>query len=71
MGKYKKGSRITCLEELVRQDIVFFSDKVLHRSFFQSWQIRYAVFQIEHGTLFRAEKTDDAATTKKSFGVRR
>lgn len=58
MGKYKKGSRITCLEELVRQDVVFFSDKVLHRSFFQSWQIRYAVFQIEHGTLFRAERVE-------------
>lgn len=67
MGKYKKGSRITCLEELVRQDIVFFRDKVLHRSFFQSWQIRYAVFQIEHGTLFRAEKTDDGSDYEKEF----
>lgn len=56
MGKYKKGSRITCLEELVRQDVVFFRDKVLHRSFFQSWQIRYAIIQIESGTLFRADE---------------
>lgn len=58
MGKYKKGSRITCIEELVRQDVVFFRDKVLHRSFFQSWQIRYAVFQIQLGTLFRAERVE-------------
>lgn len=56
MGKYKKGSRITCLEELVRQDVVFFRDKVLHRSFFQLWQIRYAIIQIERGTLFRADE---------------
>lgn len=58
MGKYKKGSRITCLEELVRQDMVFFRDKVLHRSFFQSWQIRYAIIQIEKGVLFRAERVE-------------
>lgn len=56
MGKYKKGSRITCIEELVKQDVVFFRDKVLHRSFFQSWQIHYAIVQIEKGVLFRAEK---------------
>lgn len=56
MGKYRKGSRITCMEELVRQDVVFFRDKVLHRSFFQSWQIRYAINQIERGTLFRADE---------------
>ena len=28
------------MEELVKQDVVFFREKVLHRSFFQSWQIR-------------------------------
>lgn len=67
MGKYKKGSRITCLEELVKQDMVFFRDKVLHRSFFQSWQIRYAIIQIERGTLFRAKKTDDGSDYEKEF----
>lgn len=67
MGKYKKGSRITCLEELVKQDMVFFREKVLHRSFFQSWQIRYAIIQIERGTLFRAEKTDDGSDYEKEF----
>ena len=36
MGKYRKGSRITCMEELVKQDVVFFYEKVLHRSFLQS-----------------------------------
>jgi len=59
MGKYRKGSRITCMEELVKQDVVFFREKVLHRSFFQSWQIRYAIIQIERGTLFRADECYD------------
>ena len=58
MGKYKKGSRITCMEELVKQDVVFFREKVLHWSFFQSWQIRYAIIQIEKGVLFRAERVE-------------
>lgn len=67
MGKYRKGSRITCMEELVKQDVVFFREKVLHRSFFQSWQIRYAIIQIERGTLFRAEKADDSSDYEKEF----
>lgn len=58
MGKYSKGSRITCMEELVKQDVVFFREKVLHRGFFQSWQIRYAIIQIEKGLLFRAERVE-------------
>lgn len=67
MGKYRKGSRITCMEELVKQDVVFFREKVLHRGFFQSWQIRYAIIQIERGTLFRAEKADDGSDYEKKF----
>lgn len=58
MGKYRKGSRINCMEELVKQDVVFFHEKVLHWSFFQSWQIRYAIIEIERGALFRAERVE-------------
>lgn len=56
--KYKRGSRICCIEELAAQKIVFFRDKPIHSSFFLSWQMRYAMVQIQNGTLYRAEKED-------------
>ena len=46
------------MEELVKQDVVFFHEKVLHWSFFQSWQIRYAIIEIERGALFHAERVE-------------
>ena len=67
MGKYRKGSRITCIEELAKQDVVFFRDKVLHRSFFQSWQMRYAIIQIAQGTLFHADNASDGSDYYKEF----
>ena len=59
-SKYIRGSQISCMEELVKQNVVFFHEKALHRSFFLSWQIRYALVQIEKGTLFRADERYDA-----------
>lgn len=56
--KYKRGSKICCMDELCAQKMIFFRDKPLHASFFLSWQTRYAMVQIQMGTLYRAEKED-------------
>lgn len=57
--KYRRGSKICCIEELTAQRVVFLRDKPLHRSFFQSWQIRYAMEQMQRGNLYRAEKVNN------------
>ena len=57
--KYRRGSKICCIEELAAQRVVFLKDKPLHRSFFRSWQIRYVMVQIQRGNLYRAEKVND------------
>lgn len=57
--KYKRGSRICCLDELAAQEVVFFRDKVLHHSFFQSWQMRLVIMLIQNGSLYRAEKANE------------
>lgn len=66
-SKYKRGSRISCMEELLSQETVFFRGKVLHKSFFKSWQIRYTEEQIRLGTLCRAEKMGDGSDYEKQF----
>lgn len=65
--KYKQGSRIFCIEELAKQNVIFFNGKAIHRGFFQSWQIRYAIVQIEAGRLFHAEKVSDGSDYDKEF----
>ena len=55
--KYKKGGPITSLEELAKQDFVYFFDKIQPKGWFKSWQIRYAEGQIKLGRIFYAIKT--------------
>ena len=53
--KYRKGDRITSLDELMKQEFVYFHDKILNYGFFGSWQIRLVQFYIQKGILFYAE----------------
>lgn len=56
--KYKKGERIWTLEELDRQQFVFFNDKVYHSGFWKSWQYKWVLERLKNGQLFKAESTD-------------
>lgn len=56
--KYRKGKRITSLEELYKQDFVYVFDKITHRGWFGSWQIRFAQQCINRGILFYAHRKD-------------
>ena len=52
--KYQKGSVITSLDELAKQEFVFFYDKITHNGWFGSWQFSLARRYIERGCLFYA-----------------
>lgn len=56
--KYKQGERIWSLEELERQEFVFFNGKVYHNGFWKSWQFRWVLERLKNGQLFKAERTD-------------
>ena len=54
--KYRKGAKITSLDELVVQEFIYFYDKITHRGWFGSWQFRTVVDFIDRGSLYYAEK---------------
>lgn len=53
--KYRKGNKITSLDELSKQEFIYFFDKITHRGWFMSWNLRLAYAYIERGLLYRAE----------------
>lgn len=59
---YLKGDPIRSIDELLSQEFVFFHDKVTHRGWFMSWQLRMAVDMIQRGVLcYAIRKEDDNA----------
>lgn len=57
--KWRRGPKILSLDELVRQDVVFWSDKPQPRGWFMSWQFRMAADAIgKSGVIFYALPAD-------------
>lgn len=56
--KYRKGSKITSLDELVKQEFIYCHDKITHAGWFRSWKLRLASQYIERGWLYYAEKEE-------------
>ena len=56
--KYRKGDKIISLDELARQEFIYFFDKITHRGWFMSWQFSLATRYIERGCLYYAERTE-------------
>ena len=59
--KYKKGKQIKSLDELSKQNFIYFFDKVTHCGWFGSWQFRLAQSYINRGCLFKAERCDEVS----------
>ena len=59
MRKYRKGNPITSLDELSKQEFIYFHDKITHRGWFMSWQFSMAGRLLERGCLYYAEKVGD------------
>ena len=57
--KFRKGKRITSLDELAKQEFVYFFDKITHMGWFKSWQFRLAQSYVQSGFLYYAERIAD------------
>ena len=57
--KYRKGEKITSLDELMKQEFVYVWDKVTALGGFGSCQLRLARSYIQRGCLYYAERIDD------------
>lgn len=57
---YKKGGHILTVEELAKQEFVFFRHKLTHNGWFMSWQLRFVMRNIgENGNVYYAERNKD------------
>ncbi len=57
--QYRKGDNILSLDELARQEFVYWHDKLQPRGWFVSWQIRMALDNIgKNGCIFYAIKNE-------------
>lgn len=52
--KYRKGGRISTLEELMRQDVVIVNRKTTVKAWFEQWKLFMAVELLERGMIFQA-----------------
>ena len=57
--KYQKGEPITSLDELAKQEFVYFFDKIIHKGWFLSWQMQLAIRYIYRGWLHYAIKVGE------------
>lgn len=51
--KWRKGPHITSLDELARQEVVFWWDKPQSKGWFLSWQFRMAAQALQNGRAIR------------------
>lgn len=56
--KYRKGEKILSLDELAKQEFIYFFDKITHCGWFMSWQFRLAAIYIERGWIYYAIKNE-------------
>ena len=57
--KYVKGEEIKSLDEWLEQEFVFFNDKVTHRGWFLSWQLKFALDMLGAGRIYYAILKED------------
>ena len=69
--KYRKGQHILSLDELVKQEFVYFNDKITHRGGVESWQLRFVRRHIgKNGRIYYAEKIAPDTIVCNKFGRR-
>lgn len=54
MSKYIKGEPITSLDELMKQEFVYFGGKVVNVGWFQNWQIGWVNRYLRYYRVFEA-----------------
>ncbi|WP_085833867.1 hypothetical protein [Clostridium merdae] len=56
--KYRKGPKITSLNELMEQDFVYWNNKITPKGWFQNWIMCMANRAIKNGVLRQAIKVE-------------
>lgn len=56
--KYAPGDKITSLDDLAKQERIFWHDTLFHRGWFKSWQFRMAEDAIQSGMIRYAVKKE-------------
>lgn len=63
--KYRRGEVITSLDELAKQEFIYWHNKIYHAGWFMSWQFRMAKRFIDAGSLYYAVSTADEKEDNK------
>lgn len=58
MRNYKQGEVITSLDDLSKQEFIFFKRKLYHKGWFFSWQLRWVSYWLNAGQFFKAIKKE-------------
>jgi hypothetical protein len=56
--KYRKGAKVTSLNELMEQEFVYWWNKITPKGWFQNWQLRMAQQAIDSGCIRLAVKIE-------------
>ena len=56
LGTYAKGEKITSIDELLAQELVFVNATIYHTGYVRSWQLWYMQQFVERGLVFRVAK---------------
>ena len=58
-AKYKKGERITSLDDFVEQEFVYYPYGIRHIGYAQSHTVRYVLMMIKSGNLHKAVRISE------------
>ena len=62
---FERGDHVKSLDELVKQDFVFWHKQLLHKGWFLSWQLRMSYMCIgENGCIYYAIKKEEKKCPK-------
>lgn len=57
--KYKPGQYIVSLDHLMEQERIFFMGKIVNRSWFANWQLRYVQMEFSMRNIREAVKMEE------------
>lgn len=59
MNKYRKGEKITSIDELLEQNYAYINGRLYHSGWFWSWQFRLVAMAVKCGDVYKAERIDE------------
>ena len=59
MRRYKKGERVTSIDQLEGEEFIYFMHKIYHHGWWCSWTYRFLTIQIRRGSIWKAIKIEE------------